>query len=119
MPIRWRVVLPLLKYRHRHRSYLKYLLHTDMHRVSHAHLRRFSASYINNLKVTCIEKKNSNNKNSNHNNKMQCVIGGCQAGEVSAVHTLGDPSPGSRVRVQGVMGRPGKKAGWFAVNLSC
>ena len=34
MPIRWRVVLPLLKYRRRHRSYLKYLLRTDMHCVT-------------------------------------------------------------------------------------
>lgn len=34
MPIRWRMILPLLKHRHRHRSYLKYLLHTDIHMLS-------------------------------------------------------------------------------------
>lgn len=42
MPIRWKVVLSLLEYRRRHRSYLKYLLHTDMHRVTCSSAEIFS-----------------------------------------------------------------------------
>lgn len=49
MPVRWKVVLLLLKYRHRHRSYLKYLLHTDKQCVT------FSSAEISILMHTLFE----------------------------------------------------------------
>ena len=49
---------------------------------------------------------------------MQSVIAGQWAGEVSAGRTLGDRSRGRGVRVQGVMGRLGKKAGCEPVLLA-